>query len=140
VRIGSADKYKFKKSLKQFIPQPKAEIRGLHPGQVNVGYFLAWFQSLQLTSSQPERPLALIPLARKSHVSFKVCPHLWKHNGSLKVAVQRPDLMAHSSYIHTYIHTYILNCEQNFSFSILRSGLSDIRFKCNRISEGLLYC
>jgi hypothetical protein len=39
----------------------------------NLGYFLAWFQSLQLPSTQFESPLALIPPAPKSHVSFKVC-------------------------------------------------------------------
>jgi hypothetical protein len=33
---------------------------------------------------------------------------------------------------------YVLSCEQNFSFFIFRSGLSDIRINCNRISEGLL--
>jgi hypothetical protein len=48
-----------------------AEIQGLlHPAQANLGYFLAWFQSLQLTSTQSESPLALIPLAPKSHVSL----------------------------------------------------------------------
>jgi hypothetical protein len=31
---------------------------------------------------------------------------------------------------------YVLNCENNFF--IFRSGLSGIRVKCNRISEGLL--
>jgi hypothetical protein len=36
-----------------------------------LGHFLAWFQSLQLPSTQSESPLALIPLAPKSHVSFK---------------------------------------------------------------------
>jgi hypothetical protein len=35
----------------------------LHPAQANLGYFLAWFQSLQLPSTQSESPLALIPLA-----------------------------------------------------------------------------
>jgi hypothetical protein len=34
------------------------------------------FQSLQLPSTQSESPLALIPLAPKSHVSFKVCTQL----------------------------------------------------------------
>jgi hypothetical protein len=69
-------------------------------------YFLAWFQSLRLPWTQPESPLALIPLVPESHVTF------WK---------------------------YVLNCEQNFSFFIFRSGLSDILINCNRISEGLLY-
>jgi hypothetical protein len=36
-----------------------------------LGYFLAWFQSLQLPSTQSESPLA-----PKSHVSFKVCTQL----------------------------------------------------------------
>jgi hypothetical protein len=35
-----------------------------------LGYFLAWFQSLQLPSTQSESPRALIPLDPKSHVSF----------------------------------------------------------------------
>jgi hypothetical protein len=39
-------------------------------------YFLAWFQSLQLPSTQSESALALIPLAPKSHVSFKVFTQL----------------------------------------------------------------
>jgi hypothetical protein len=57
--------------------ESEAEIRGLrHPAQANLGYFLAWFQSLQLPSTQPESPLALIPLAPKSHVCFKVWPQL----------------------------------------------------------------
>jgi hypothetical protein len=61
-------------SLQQFLPLSEAEIQGLlHPAEVNLGYFLAWFQSLQLPSTQPESPFALIPLAPKSHVSFKVC-------------------------------------------------------------------
>jgi hypothetical protein len=46
--------------------------RLLHPAQVNFGYFPAWFQPLQLPSTQSESPLALIPLAPKSHASFKV--------------------------------------------------------------------
>jgi hypothetical protein len=44
----------------------------LHPSQASLGYFLVWFQSLQLPSTQSESPLALIHLAPKSHVSFKV--------------------------------------------------------------------
>jgi hypothetical protein len=39
-----------------------------HPAQIKLRYFLAWFQSLQLPSTQSESPLA-----PKSHVSFKVC-------------------------------------------------------------------
>jgi hypothetical protein len=34
---------------------------------------------------------------------------------------------------------HVLNCEQNFSFSIFWSWLSDIRFNCNWISDGVLY-
>jgi hypothetical protein len=50
------------------LPLPEAEILGLlHPAQANVGYFLAWFQSLQLPSTQPESPLA-----PESYVSFKI--------------------------------------------------------------------
>jgi hypothetical protein len=37
-----------------------------------LGYFLAWFQSLQLPSTQSESPLA-----PKSHASFKACTQLW---------------------------------------------------------------
>jgi hypothetical protein len=44
----------------------------LHPAQINFGYFLAWFRSLQLSSTQSESPLALITLVPKSHVSFQV--------------------------------------------------------------------
>jgi hypothetical protein len=62
---------KIKKSLQHFLPLSEAEIQGLfHPAQVNVGHFLAWFQSLQLPSTQSESSLALIPVAPKSHVFF----------------------------------------------------------------------
>jgi hypothetical protein len=54
------------------IKRQEAEIQGLlHPAEANLGYFLAWFQSLQLPSTQSESPLA-----PKSHVSFKVCTQL----------------------------------------------------------------
>jgi hypothetical protein len=47
----------------------EAKIQGLlQPAEANLGYFLAWFQSLQLPATQSESPLA-----PKSHVSFKVC-------------------------------------------------------------------
>jgi hypothetical protein len=53
-------------SLHQFISLSEAEILGPHhPAEANLGYFLAWFQSLQLPSTQSESPLALIPLAPK---------------------------------------------------------------------------
>jgi hypothetical protein len=56
-------------SLQQFIPLSETEMQGvLHPGQASLGYFLAWFQSLQLPSTQSESSLA-----PKSNVSFKVC-------------------------------------------------------------------
>jgi hypothetical protein len=59
------------------IKRKEAGFRGLlHPAEANLGYFLAWFQSLQLPSTQSESPLALIPLASKSHVRFKVCTEL----------------------------------------------------------------
>jgi hypothetical protein len=75
--IGSADENKEKISLQQFVPLSETEIQDLlHPAQFNFGYFLAWFQSLQLPSTQSESPLALIPLVPKSHVSFKVCTQL----------------------------------------------------------------
>jgi hypothetical protein len=47
----------------------EVEIQGLlHPAQDNLGYFLAWFQSQQLTSTQSENLLA-----PKPHVPFEVC-------------------------------------------------------------------
>jgi hypothetical protein len=62
-------------SLQQFLSLSESEIQGLlHPAQL--GYFLAWFQSLQLPSTQSDSPLAPIPLAAKSHVSYKVCTQL----------------------------------------------------------------
>jgi hypothetical protein len=60
--------------LQQFLTLSEPEIQGLlHPAQANLGYFPAWFESLQLHSTQSESFLALIPLAPKLHVSFKVC-------------------------------------------------------------------
>jgi hypothetical protein len=59
-------------SLQQVRPLSEAEIQGLHPDQVNLEYFLAGFQSLQLPSTQSESPLALIPRAPKSHLSFQI--------------------------------------------------------------------
>jgi hypothetical protein len=56
-------------SLQQFLPLPEAEIWGLfHPAEANLGYFLAWFQSLQLPSTQSVSPLALIPCIFLKHV------------------------------------------------------------------------
>jgi hypothetical protein len=64
-------------SLQQFLRLSEAEIKVLlHPAEANLGYFLAWFQSLQLPLTQSQSPLAVIPLAPKSHVSFKVCTQL----------------------------------------------------------------
>jgi hypothetical protein len=55
------------------IKRQEAEIQGLfHLAKANLRYFLARFQSLQLTSTQPQNHLALNPLAPKSHVSLKV--------------------------------------------------------------------
>jgi hypothetical protein len=55
--------------VQQFLTLLEAEIKGLlHPAQANLGYFLAWFQSLQLPSTQSESPLTLIPFIHKSHV------------------------------------------------------------------------
>jgi hypothetical protein len=46
-------------SLQQFLPLSEAEIQGLlHPAEANLGYFLAWYQPLQLPSTQYESPLA----------------------------------------------------------------------------------
>jgi hypothetical protein len=55
----------------------EAKFQGLfHPAQANLGYFLAWIQSLQLPSTQSESTLALILLNPKPHASFKVCTQL----------------------------------------------------------------
>jgi hypothetical protein len=63
---------KEKESLEQFLPLSEAEIQGfLHPAEANLGYCLAWFQSLQLPSPQSESPLE-----PKCQVSFKVCTQL----------------------------------------------------------------
>jgi hypothetical protein len=43
----------------------------LHPAEGNPGYFLVWCQSLQLPSTQFQSPLALSPLAPKSHASLQ---------------------------------------------------------------------
>jgi hypothetical protein len=52
--------------LQQFLLLSENEIKSLlHPAEANLGYFLAWFQSLQLPSTQSESPLA-----PKRHVSF----------------------------------------------------------------------
>jgi hypothetical protein len=57
-----------KVSLHQFLALSEAEIQGLlHQAQANLGYFLAWFQSLQLPSTQSQSPLA-----PKSHAYFVV--------------------------------------------------------------------
>jgi hypothetical protein len=56
--IGSADENK-KISIQQFLSPSEAEIQALiHPAEANLGYFLAWFQSLQLPCTQSESPLA----------------------------------------------------------------------------------
>jgi hypothetical protein len=55
-------------SVQKFLRLSEAEIQGLlHPAEANLGYFLAWFQSPQLPSTQSESPLA-----PNSHVSFNV--------------------------------------------------------------------
>jgi hypothetical protein len=70
---GVLKKRKEKYYCSKFLPLSEAEIQGiLPPAKANLGHFLALFQSLQLPSTQPESPLALISLAHKSHVSFKV--------------------------------------------------------------------
>jgi hypothetical protein len=49
---GSANENK-KISLHLFLPLLEAIVQGrLRPAQANLGYFLAWFQSLQLPSTQ----------------------------------------------------------------------------------------
>jgi hypothetical protein len=77
-------------SLQQFIPLSEAEIQGLlHPAEANLGYFLEWFQSLQLPSTQSESPLA-----PKSYLSFKACTQLWTEffifNTSIRI-ILHPD-------------------------------------------------
>jgi hypothetical protein len=54
---------------KKILPLSEAELRSpLHPAEVRLGYFLAWFQSLQLPSTQSDS--SLVPT---SLVPFKVC-------------------------------------------------------------------
>jgi hypothetical protein len=67
--IGSTDENKYKKNHCTAFKNYKKKIQGfLHPAQANLGYFLVWFQSLQLSSTQSESSLVLFPLAPKSHV------------------------------------------------------------------------
>jgi hypothetical protein len=48
-----------KKHCRNFFLLAEADIQGLlHPAQINLGYFLVWFQSLQLPSAQSESSLA----------------------------------------------------------------------------------
>jgi hypothetical protein len=55
-----------KNIMQQFPSLSEAEIQGIfHPAQASLGYFVAWFQSLQLPSIKSESPLA-----PKCHVSF----------------------------------------------------------------------
>jgi hypothetical protein len=57
--IRSADENKLKIHCSKFLPLSEAEIqRLLHPVQANLEYFLAWFQSLQLPSTEFQSPLA----------------------------------------------------------------------------------
>jgi hypothetical protein len=50
-------------SLQQFLPLSEPEIQGhLHPARVNLGCFLAQFQSLHLPVTQSETPHAQITL------------------------------------------------------------------------------
>jgi hypothetical protein len=56
-------------SVSVYVSKSEAEIQGLlHPARSGFGFFLAWFQSLQLPSAQSQSPLVLIGLAPKSHV------------------------------------------------------------------------
>jgi hypothetical protein len=44
--------------MQQFLALSEAKFQCLlHPAQANLGYFLVWFQSLQLPSTQSESPL-----------------------------------------------------------------------------------
>jgi hypothetical protein len=60
------------------IKRHETKIQGLlHPAQANLGYFLAWFQSLQLPSTQSESPLAskyhlYSTLNGISHISIRI--------------------------------------------------------------------
>jgi hypothetical protein len=83
-----------------------------------------WFQSLQLPSTQSESPLALIPLDPKSNVSFKVCTQLWTE-------------FVISQYFDPVYPTAGLTVAGLASVYIFRSGLSDSRINCSRISECL---
>jgi hypothetical protein len=61
-----------KKNIAAAISQSQTEIQGLlHPGEANLGYFLAWFQSLQLPSTQSQTPLALSHFASKPNLIFQ---------------------------------------------------------------------
>jgi hypothetical protein len=57
-----------KYNYSNFLLCQELKTRGfLHPAEADLGYFLVWFQSFQVPSTQSESPL--VP---KSHVSFKV--------------------------------------------------------------------
>jgi hypothetical protein len=62
-----------KKSLQQFLPLSEAEIQFFIQLKPILDIFLLGFS---LSSCPQHSPLALIPFARKSHVSFKVCTQL----------------------------------------------------------------
>jgi Xaa-Pro aminopeptidase len=78
--IASPDENKYKNILVEIYLKAikrEAEIQGLrHAAEADLGYLLARFQPLQPPSTQSETPLALIPLASKSRVSYKVCTEL----------------------------------------------------------------
>jgi hypothetical protein len=70
-RCKSVPRSNYSKQSLIRIYEAETEIQGLfNPGQANLRHFLAWFQYLQLPSTQSESPLALNPFAPKSHVSF----------------------------------------------------------------------
>jgi hypothetical protein len=75
--VGSIDENKEKISLQQICPSAEVEILLLlRPAQASLGYFLAWFLSLQLPSTQSESSLTLIPFTTKSHQYFRVYTQL----------------------------------------------------------------
>jgi hypothetical protein len=64
-------------SLQQIFLLSEVEIQSfIHSVQANIRYFLVWFQSLQLPWAESESSFAPLPLAPKSHESFKVCTQL----------------------------------------------------------------
>jgi hypothetical protein len=65
-------------------------------------------------------------------------------NSIMQVRINCLDLSEQTSGLPALLNATCLlkcvtNCEQNFSFAICRSGLSDTQINCNLISYRLLY-